>query len=212
MVSKIQWKPFWLATQLCPQNDWFGWQNGVNYDVCTQAPPERHKHKNASSRSKHLAWPHVCSLASDLLWVRVAKCCCQCCLRAARQSMQKVADFFVFFYSWLFTQASGETSVFKTFEKTTGVTLRSAKVCASVGACFVTFPSLSLSPPPPPSPSLSHTHTRRLLSPFLFQNAFMSMSVRCHFVFFSLLASCADQLDPEERQAVGCYCGRPWCR
>ena len=24
MVSKIQWKPFWLATQLDPQNDWTG--------------------------------------------------------------------------------------------------------------------------------------------------------------------------------------------
>ena len=28
-----EWKPFWLATQLYPQNDWTGWQNGVNYDV-----------------------------------------------------------------------------------------------------------------------------------------------------------------------------------
>ena len=36
MVSKIQWKPFWLATQLYPQNDWTGWQNGVNDDA--QAP------------------------------------------------------------------------------------------------------------------------------------------------------------------------------
>ena len=25
MVSKIQWKPFWLATQLYPQNDWTAW-------------------------------------------------------------------------------------------------------------------------------------------------------------------------------------------
>ena len=31
MVSKIQWKPFWLATQLYPQNDWTGW----NF-VCTE--------------------------------------------------------------------------------------------------------------------------------------------------------------------------------
>ena len=30
MVSKIQWKPFWLATQLYPQNDWAGWQFGIN--------------------------------------------------------------------------------------------------------------------------------------------------------------------------------------
>ena len=38
MVSKFQWKPFLLATQLCPQNDWTGWQKGVNYDVWAQAP------------------------------------------------------------------------------------------------------------------------------------------------------------------------------
>ena len=40
MVSKFQWQPFWLATQLDPQNDWTEWQNRVNYDVClrTQAP------------------------------------------------------------------------------------------------------------------------------------------------------------------------------
>ena len=37
MVSKIQWKPFWLATQLRLQDDWAGWQNGVNDDVCAQA-------------------------------------------------------------------------------------------------------------------------------------------------------------------------------
>ena len=37
-VSKNQWAPFWLATQLYPQNDWAGWQFNVNYDVFAQAP------------------------------------------------------------------------------------------------------------------------------------------------------------------------------
>ena len=37
MVSKIPWKPFWLAIQLYLQNDWTGWQNGVNDDVCELA-------------------------------------------------------------------------------------------------------------------------------------------------------------------------------
>ena len=37
MVFKIQWKPFWLAIQLYPQNDWTGWQFRVNYDVFAQA-------------------------------------------------------------------------------------------------------------------------------------------------------------------------------
>ena len=41
MVSNFQWKPFWLATQLDPQNDWTGWQFRVNYDVFTQAPLQR---------------------------------------------------------------------------------------------------------------------------------------------------------------------------
>ena len=41
VVSRIQWKPFWLATQLYPHNDWTGWQNGVNYDVFAQAPLQR---------------------------------------------------------------------------------------------------------------------------------------------------------------------------
>ena len=38
MVSKFQWKPFWLATQQDPQNDWTATQNPVNYDVFAQAP------------------------------------------------------------------------------------------------------------------------------------------------------------------------------
>ena len=37
IVFKIQWKPFWLATQLYPQHDWTGWQFHVYYDVCAQA-------------------------------------------------------------------------------------------------------------------------------------------------------------------------------
>ena len=43
MVSKLRWKPFWLATQLYPQNDhdWTGWQNGVNDDACAQPPSLR---------------------------------------------------------------------------------------------------------------------------------------------------------------------------
>ena len=38
MVSKAQWKPFWLATEFHPSNDLTGWQNCVNYDVLAQAP------------------------------------------------------------------------------------------------------------------------------------------------------------------------------
>ena len=38
MVSKLQWKPLWLATQRDPQNDWTATQNRVNYDVFAQAP------------------------------------------------------------------------------------------------------------------------------------------------------------------------------
>ena len=41
MVSKFQWKPFWLATQRDPQNDWTATQNHVNYDVFAQAPSDK---------------------------------------------------------------------------------------------------------------------------------------------------------------------------
>ena len=36
-ISRIQCKSFWPATQLYPHNDWTGWQNCVNYDVCAQS-------------------------------------------------------------------------------------------------------------------------------------------------------------------------------
>ena len=35
MLSKFQWKPFWLATQLY---DWTGWQYGVDDEVFAPAP------------------------------------------------------------------------------------------------------------------------------------------------------------------------------
>ena len=38
MVSKFQWKPFWLATQRDPQNDWTATQDRVSHDVFAQAP------------------------------------------------------------------------------------------------------------------------------------------------------------------------------
>ena len=40
MLSKFQWKPFWLAThgQRDPQNDWTATQNRVNSYVFVQAP------------------------------------------------------------------------------------------------------------------------------------------------------------------------------
>ena len=38
MVSKFQWKPFWLATQRDPQNDQTATPNRVNYGVFAQAP------------------------------------------------------------------------------------------------------------------------------------------------------------------------------
>ena len=38
MVSKFQWKPFWLATQRDPENDWTATQKRVKYDVFAQAP------------------------------------------------------------------------------------------------------------------------------------------------------------------------------
>ena len=39
MVSKTQWKTFWLATQHCPQNGLAGWLFRVDYDVFRHTSP-----------------------------------------------------------------------------------------------------------------------------------------------------------------------------
>ena len=53
IVTKIPWKPFWLATQLClPHNDRAGWQYRVNYVTYPQRP----------HRILHI------TLAAKLLW------------------------------------------------------------------------------------------------------------------------------------------------
>ena len=41
---KINGSHFGLPTQSYPQNDWTGWQNGVNYDICAQAPSAIFRH------------------------------------------------------------------------------------------------------------------------------------------------------------------------
>ena len=38
MVSKFQWKPFWLATQRDQKNDWTATKNCANYDIFAQGP------------------------------------------------------------------------------------------------------------------------------------------------------------------------------
>ena len=38
LYQKYKWKPFWLATQLYPQNDWTGRQFCEDNDVCAQVP------------------------------------------------------------------------------------------------------------------------------------------------------------------------------
>ena len=64
MVSKFQWKPFWLATQRDPQNDWTATQNRVNYDVFVQAPFTRtclktHTHTHTHARARASANTHT---------------------------------------------------------------------------------------------------------------------------------------------------------
>ena len=73
MLSRIQWKPFWLATQLYPPNDWTGWQNGVIYDVFAQA-----------SLVNSNMWLVLCAHWTYCLWyndmvcvqIGLAHCCC----------------------------------------------------------------------------------------------------------------------------------------
>ena len=60
MVSKFQWKPFWLATQRDPQNDWTAIQNRVNYDVFAQAP----LYANRRFR-KRWQWPPILKFSGD---------------------------------------------------------------------------------------------------------------------------------------------------
>ena len=59
MVSRIQWQPFWIATQLCPQNDWTGWQFCAHYDTCVQPPFLSLKEKKTTTDiSVHGWWEH----------------------------------------------------------------------------------------------------------------------------------------------------------
>ena len=64
MVSKFQWKPFWLATQRDPQNDWAATQNRVNYDAFAQAP----LHKNCDDRTLNSQWFSVAPFAHKGRW------------------------------------------------------------------------------------------------------------------------------------------------
>ena len=45
VVSKSQWKPFWLTTHLYAQNDWTGWHFRVSYDICTRTPSIKEEEK-----------------------------------------------------------------------------------------------------------------------------------------------------------------------
>ena len=73
MVSKFQWKPFCLATQRDPQNDWTATQNGVNYDVFAQAPSSLQVatatlnwHKQNSEVIKESVWNFEAQLEEDI--------------------------------------------------------------------------------------------------------------------------------------------------
>ena len=76
MVSKFQWKPFWLAIQLDPQNDWAGWQNLVNYDVFAAYAPLQYQlhwfpYSHMMGRSLCLSWwwlrIHISAMTNSLL-------------------------------------------------------------------------------------------------------------------------------------------------
>ena len=67
MVSKFQWKPFWLATQRDLQNDWTATQNRVNYDVFAQAPlPGSHHCTLKQTNFLKILCPHsLCNFNTD---------------------------------------------------------------------------------------------------------------------------------------------------
>ena len=39
----------WRVIHLYPQNDWTGWQNGVNYHICAQIPTHKRKRRSNGS-------------------------------------------------------------------------------------------------------------------------------------------------------------------
>ena len=49
MVYKFEWKPFWLAIQLFPQNDMPGWQVRVKDDVQYCRVPKNGLPKNGQA-------------------------------------------------------------------------------------------------------------------------------------------------------------------
>ena len=78
MVSKCQWKPFWLATQRDPQNDWTATQNGVNYDVFAQAP--------LSYMDMYMACTVLHLEKNELMWLK------HDCLRHSRWRHAKITS------------------------------------------------------------------------------------------------------------------------
>ena len=52
MISKIQWKPFWPAIQVYPQNDWTGWGFRVNYDVVRTGPISVLRKKESKTKKR----------------------------------------------------------------------------------------------------------------------------------------------------------------
>ena len=66
-VSKSQWKPFWLATQRDPQNDWTATQNRVNYDVFAQMSV------NTKIEHRTLAWVLVITATRVNLHIELAQ-------------------------------------------------------------------------------------------------------------------------------------------
>ena len=67
MVSKYR-KPFWLATQRDPQNDWTGWQNRVTFDVFAQAPLSDVRKTHVVSRAlRHMKQTKIGAVVEHLV-------------------------------------------------------------------------------------------------------------------------------------------------
>ena len=69
---KVQWKSFWLATQLYPQNDWTGWQFPLYYDIRARPPLKQLK------KSKLNIGTFVCVCVCVCVCVRARVCVCAC--------------------------------------------------------------------------------------------------------------------------------------
>ena len=124
MVSKFQWKPFWLATQRDPQNDWAATQNRVNYDVFAQAPFQksrllvlREKKKIIFQFSSMVCYNVLCISMKQYRFLSPKKECLTCSHTVLSQSLVKWGKRGMFFFSVWNLEGHDQSRSLQTIDK-----------------------------------------------------------------------------------------------